>query len=174
MDHRDDVDLPLSLRRAFAACFRVHSKTAAITGGGTGIGYQVARSFAEAGANIALFYNTSAEAIDKAAGLEKEFGIKAKAYKVPGVISRTYAPFTRGSRCVVYSHRLEDRHGEHQPGRHRLWQIGHLRQFRLLFSRCRLPLIPITDSPFLFYDIRYSSEQVANAGMVCRVSPYST
>lgn len=55
-----------------------------ITGGGTGIGYQVARAYAEAGANVVLFYNTSAEAIDKAAGLEKEFGIKSKAYKVPG------------------------------------------------------------------------------------------
>lgn len=63
------------------------SKVAAITGGGTGIGYQVARAYAEAGANIALFYNTSAEAIDKAAGLEKEFGIKSKAYKVPGKCS---------------------------------------------------------------------------------------
>lgn len=38
---------------------------------------------------MALFYNTSAEAIDKAAGLEKEFGIKSKAYKVPGELYPT-------------------------------------------------------------------------------------
>lgn len=67
----------------------IDRKTAAITGGGTGIGYQVARAYAEAGANVALFYNTSAEAIDKAAGLEKEFGIKSKAYKVPGELYPT-------------------------------------------------------------------------------------
>lgn len=58
---------------------------AAITGGGTGIGYQVARAYAEAGADIALFYYTTVAAVEKAAGLEKEFGIKAKAYKVPGM-----------------------------------------------------------------------------------------
>lgn len=72
---------------------RTGRKTAAITGGGTGIGYQVARAYAEAGANVALFYNTSAEAIDKAAGLEKEFSIKSKAYKVPGEIYRAIHPF---------------------------------------------------------------------------------
>jgi len=65
------------------AMFSLKGKVAAITGGGTGIGYQVARGYAEAGADVALFYNTSDEAIVKAAQLETDFGIKAKAYKVP-------------------------------------------------------------------------------------------
>jgi len=67
------------------AIWHVYRKVAVVTGGGTGIGYQVARAYAEAGADVALFYNTSAVAIEKAKDLEKEFSIKAKAYKVPGV-----------------------------------------------------------------------------------------
>ncbi|KAF8318484.1 NAD(P)-binding protein [Clavulina sp. PMI_390] len=73
----------MSAHHSKAHSSAVRYKVAVITGGGTGIGYQVARAYAEAGADIALFYNSSAEAIEKAAGLEKEFGIKAKAYKVP-------------------------------------------------------------------------------------------
>lgn len=63
-------------------------KVAAITGGGTGIGYQVARAYAEAGADVALFYNSTKEAVDLAAGLEKDFGIRSKAYHVPGEWAR--------------------------------------------------------------------------------------
>ncbi|KAF8339990.1 uncharacterized protein EI90DRAFT_3038726 [Cantharellus anzutake] len=63
--------------------FSLKGKVAVITGGGTGIGYQVARAYAEAGADVALFYNSSSKAIDLAKGLEKEFGVKSKAYKVP-------------------------------------------------------------------------------------------
>lgn len=61
--------------------FRMNGKTVIITGGAGGIGYQVARGLAEAGANIALWYNSSSEADKLALGLEHEFGVKARAYQ---------------------------------------------------------------------------------------------
>lgn len=61
--------------------FDMHGKVAIITGGSGGIGYEVARSLAEAGADIALWYNSS-PADERAATLVKDFGVRAKAYKV--------------------------------------------------------------------------------------------
>lgn len=61
--------------------FQMHDKVVIITGGTGGIGYQVARGLAEAGANVALWYHKSSRAEQLAASLEKEFGVKAKAYK---------------------------------------------------------------------------------------------
>jgi sorbose reductase len=61
--------------------FRLDEKVAIITGGAGGIGYQVARGLAEAGANIALWYHGSSHAEKLASELEIDFGIKAKAYK---------------------------------------------------------------------------------------------
>lgn len=37
---------------------------------------------AEAGANLALWYNSNKETVEKAKGLEEKYGIKAKAYQV--------------------------------------------------------------------------------------------
>lgn len=57
-------------------------KLVLLTGAGRGIGVAIARSFAEAGANLALTYNaTSADAHAKE--LSSEFGIQCKAYKMP-------------------------------------------------------------------------------------------
>ena len=61
--------------------FSLQGKVAIITGGAGGIGYNVARGLAEAGANIALWYNTSTKADALAGALEKDFGVRAKAYK---------------------------------------------------------------------------------------------
>lgn len=63
------------------AMFSLKGKVASVTGGAGGIGYEVAKAFAEAGANVAIWYNSSKSAIDKAAALEKQYGIKAKAYQ---------------------------------------------------------------------------------------------
>ena len=38
--------------------FRLDGKVAAVSGAGGGIGYQVARAFAEAGANVIIWYNS--------------------------------------------------------------------------------------------------------------------
>lgn len=61
--------------------FGMHGKVVIITGGTGGIGYNVARGLAEAGANVALWYHKSSQPDHLAAALEKDFGIKAKAYK---------------------------------------------------------------------------------------------
>lgn len=61
--------------------FDMHGKVAVITGGSGGIGYQIARALAEAGADVALWYNKSSEAIKLAAIIAKDFGVQARAYK---------------------------------------------------------------------------------------------
>lgn len=61
--------------------FDMHGKVVIITGGSGGIGYEVGRALAEAGADIALWYNSSGQADDRAATIAKDFGVKCKAYK---------------------------------------------------------------------------------------------
>lgn len=64
------------------AQLRMDGKVVAITGGADGIGFAVAEAVAEAGANVALWYNSNAVAIERSKDLEKRFGIKSKAYRV--------------------------------------------------------------------------------------------
>ena len=61
--------------------YDMHGKTTIITGGSGGIGYEVARALAEAGSDIALWYNTSSEAQKLALIIEHDFGVKCKAYR---------------------------------------------------------------------------------------------
>lgn len=56
--------------------FSLKGKTAIISGAGAGIGFAVAQAYAEAGANVAIWYNGNKRAIDRAAEIEKEFGVK--------------------------------------------------------------------------------------------------
>jgi len=56
-------------------------KTLVISGGTRGIGRAIVLAFAKEGVNVAFTYNSNAElAEEQAQALEKEFGIKAKAY----------------------------------------------------------------------------------------------
>ncbi|KAK5687597.1 hypothetical protein LTS10_001737 [Elasticomyces elasticus] len=57
-------------------------KVVAITGAASGIGYAVAEAIAEAGGDLALWYNSNDAAIKKGEDLAKAHGIKAKAYQV--------------------------------------------------------------------------------------------
>ncbi|EME81943.1 uncharacterized protein MYCFIDRAFT_71664 [Pseudocercospora fijiensis CIRAD86] len=61
--------------------FSLKGKTAIISGAGAGIGYAVAQGFAEAGANVAIWYHGNKKAIEKAKAIEQEFGVKCKAYQ---------------------------------------------------------------------------------------------
>ncbi|GKT66002.1 short chain dehydrogenase [Colletotrichum tofieldiae] len=67
--------------------FWLDGRTAIITGGAGGIGSEVARGLAEAGANsaplkIAIWYHNSKAAVVIAEGIAKDFGVKTKAYRV--------------------------------------------------------------------------------------------
>lgn len=57
-------------------------KTVAITGAADGIGLAAAEAVAEAGANVALWYNSNPAAVERAQQLEQTFKITAKAYQV--------------------------------------------------------------------------------------------
>lgn len=57
-------------------------KVTVVNGASDGIGYAVAEAMAEAGGDVALWYNTNDAAVQKAEHLSKTCGIKAKAYQV--------------------------------------------------------------------------------------------
>ncbi len=58
--------------------FRLTGRTAIIAGAGAGIGLAVAKALAEAGANVAIWYNSNDEAIARAAEIEQAFHVKCK------------------------------------------------------------------------------------------------
>jgi len=53
-----------------------------ITGASDGIGFAVAEAMAEAGANLALWYNSDNAAVSKGAQLASKHGIRVKTYQV--------------------------------------------------------------------------------------------
>ncbi|EMD01064.1 hypothetical protein BAUCODRAFT_29448 [Baudoinia panamericana UAMH 10762] len=62
--------------------FSMKGKVVAITGASDGIGWAVAEAIAEAGGNVALWYNTNNAAVAKGDALAKKHHIRAKAYQV--------------------------------------------------------------------------------------------
>ena len=65
--------------------FRLTGRTAIISGAGGGIGLAVAKAFAEAGANVAIWYNSNDEAIARAADIEKTFNVKCNLRFISGL-----------------------------------------------------------------------------------------
>ena len=63
--------------------FSNKGKTAIVSGAGAGIGLAVAQALAESGANVAIWYNTNKKALDRAADIEKDYGVKCKALPFP-------------------------------------------------------------------------------------------
>ncbi|KAH3688127.1 hypothetical protein WICPIJ_000898 [Wickerhamomyces pijperi] len=61
--------------------FSLKGKVASITGSSRGIGLAVATAYAQAGADVAIWYN-STPADDIAKELSEKYGVRAKAYKV--------------------------------------------------------------------------------------------
>jgi len=62
--------------------FKLSGRVAIITGAADGIGLAVTEAYAEAGANVVLWYNSNKAAITRAEELAKQHNIKAKAYQV--------------------------------------------------------------------------------------------
>ncbi|KAJ5690481.1 l-xylulose reductase [Penicillium macrosclerotiorum] len=73
--------------------FRLNGKVVAITGSADGIGLAVAEAMAEAGASIAMWYNSNDAAIEKSEEIARENDVKVAAYKVdvsdPTQVSQT-------------------------------------------------------------------------------------
>lgn len=62
--------------------FSMKGKVVVITGASDGIGWAVAEAIAEAGGDVALWYNTNDAAIAKGAKLAEKHCIRVKAYQV--------------------------------------------------------------------------------------------
>lgn len=58
--------------------FSLKGRTAIVSGAGAGIGLSIAQALAEAGANVAIWYNNNKKALDEAANIEERFGVKCK------------------------------------------------------------------------------------------------
>lgn len=61
--------------------YSLKGKVAVVSGSSTGIGYAVVEGFAQAGADVVIWYN-SHNSDEKAKALAEKYGVRAKAYKV--------------------------------------------------------------------------------------------
>lgn len=61
--------------------FSLKGKIAAVTGGAKGIGLEIVRGLAEAGADVALIYSTSTNALELAQQIAAETGVRVRAYQ---------------------------------------------------------------------------------------------
>lgn len=57
--------------------FSLKGKTAIVTGAGAGIGLAVAQGLAEAGANVAMWYNSNPKCVEHAAEIAQKFGVQS-------------------------------------------------------------------------------------------------
>jgi sorbose reductase len=63
--------------------FSLAGRTAIVSGAGAGIGLAVAEALAEAGANVAIWYNSNKKAIEEAEKIEKEYSVKCTSTSHP-------------------------------------------------------------------------------------------
>ena len=56
--------------------FSLEGRTAIVSGSGAGIGLAVVKAFAEAGADVAIWYHSNKDALDRADEVEKTYGVK--------------------------------------------------------------------------------------------------
>lgn len=61
--------------------FSLKGKIAAVTGGARGIGLEIVRGLAEAGADVALIYSSSSDAVVTAAKIATDTGVRVQAYQ---------------------------------------------------------------------------------------------
>jgi sorbose reductase len=63
--------------------FSLKGRTAIVSGAGAGIGLAVAQALAEAGANVAIWYNSNKKALDRAKDIEATYGVQCKVPPYP-------------------------------------------------------------------------------------------
>lgn len=73
--------LAQSPNRNVLEVFNLRGKVAAVTGGARGIGLEVSRGLAEAGANVAIIYRSSNDAPAIAAQIAEDNGVACQAYQ---------------------------------------------------------------------------------------------
>jgi sorbose reductase len=72
----DNMDFPQGDR--VMPLFSLKGRTAIVSGAGAGIGLAVAQALAEAGANVAIWYNSNKQAVTEAGNIEKTYGVKCE------------------------------------------------------------------------------------------------
>ncbi|GAM82332.1 hypothetical protein ANO11243_003110 [Dothideomycetidae sp. 11243] len=73
--------LPENVNTPVLSQFSLSGKIAVVTGGARGIGVEIVRGLAEAGADVALIYTSSKGATDLAAQIAKETAVRVQAFK---------------------------------------------------------------------------------------------
>lgn len=58
--------------------FSLKGRTAIVSGAGAGIGLAVAQALAEAGANVAIWYNSNKKALQRAEDIANQYGVKCE------------------------------------------------------------------------------------------------
>ena len=89
--------------------FSLKGKVAAVTGGSRGIGVEVCRALAEAGASVGLIYTKSKDAPQTASKISEETGATVKAYqsdatnkdKITSTINEIAKDFGKLDICVA-------------------------------------------------------------------------
>ena len=101
--------LPKDANSPVLSHFSLKGKIAAVTGGARGIGLEVCRGLAEAGASVALIYTSSKNAPSTAAKMSEETGSVVKAYQtdvkdkktITATLNQIAADFGRLDICVA-------------------------------------------------------------------------
>lgn len=74
----ENTDVPAGNR--VLPLFSLKGRTAIVSGAGAGIGLGVAQGLAEAGANVAIWYNSNKQALTEAENIEKAYGVKCMSW----------------------------------------------------------------------------------------------
>ena len=77
----DNMDIP-TLSQVMPL-FSLKGRTAIVAGAGAGIGLAVAHALAEAGAHVAIWYNSNKQALVEAEKIEKKYGVKCMLLNAP-------------------------------------------------------------------------------------------